>query len=255
MLDGTYRMHARGQDVGSGSRLASFSQFTVMPETACVPIPKDVDLVSACLVGCGVSTGMGAALNIAGVRPGDSVAVFGVGGVGMAALVGSVIGGAGQVIAIDIKEAKLDRARSFGATDVVNASMDDPVETIRALTEGWGVDKAILCIDHVGPRHLSDAVDCLDSCGTAVLCGAVDFALDYLPVRPAAMMREQKTFTATLYGGTDPATDALRYIELHRAGRLPLERFVTATYPLERINQAFDDMVAGRNIRGVIVYD
>jgi len=255
MLDGTFRMHANGEDIGTGSRLGSFSHFTVSPQTACVVVPDDVDLVMASLISCGVSTGMGASINVAKVMPGESVAVFGIGGVGMAALVGALIAGAAEIVAVDITETKLETARSFGATSVVNASQGDPVTQIRAITHGYGVDKAILCIDTVRPEHIAMAVDSVDSGGIAVLVGGPDTKTDHIPVPPAAFMRNSKSLIGTLYGGMNPQADVLRYLELFRTGRLPLERFVTATYPLEGINRGFDDMLSGKNVRGVVVYD
>ena len=255
MLDGTFRMHSKGEDIGTGSRLGSFSHFTISPETACVVVPKEVDLVTASLISCGVSTGMGASINVAKVAPGESVAIFGVGGVGTAALVGAVIAGAAEVIAVDVTPAKLDMARTFGATSVVNVAEVDPVEGIRAITEGFGVDKAILCIDTVRPEHIAIAVDSVDSGGVAVLVGGPDTSVQEIPVAPAAFMRGSKTLVGTLYGGMNPQADVIRYLELFRTGRLPLERFVSATYPLGDINQGFDDMISGKNVRGVVVYD
>jgi NDMA-dependent alcohol dehydrogenase len=255
MLDGTFRMHSDGQDIGTGSRLGSFSHFTVSPQNAVVVVPDDVDLVTASLISCGVSTGMGASINVAKVMPGDSVAVFGVGGVGMAALVGAVIAGAAEVVAVDVTESKLVAARTFGATSVVDASRGDAVEQIRAITNGYGVDKAVLCIDTVRPEHIAAAVDSLDSGGTAVVVGGADTKVDHIPISPAQFMRNSKALKGTLYGGMNPHADVLRYLELFRTGRLPLERFVTATYPLEDINDGFADMLSGKNVRGVVVYD
>jgi Zn-dependent alcohol dehydrogenases, class III len=254
MMDGTFRMRSASGEIGTGMRLGSFSQYTVSPETACVVIPKDIDLTVACLVSCGVSTGVGAALNIAAVRPGDTVAVFGVGGVGTAAVAGAVAGGAASVIAVDVVDAKLEAARTFGATHTVNAREVDPVAGIREATGGYGVEKAILCIDVVLPEHLAAAVDSLDKGGAAVVVGGAESSLDHIPTPPASLMRDSKSVVGTMYGGLDPHRDVLRYLDLHRAGRLPLDRFVSRTYPLEEINTAMDDLLAGRNIRGVVVF-
>nr|MDT0667271.1 zinc-binding dehydrogenase [Micromonospora sp. DSM 115978] len=125
MMDGTFRLRSSTGEIGTGMRLGSFNQYTVSPEAACVVIPPDLDLTHAALVSCGVSTGVGAALNVANVQPGDSVAVFGVGGVGSAAVAGALIAGASAIIAVDVVPAKLELARSFGATATVNAAERD----------------------------------------------------------------------------------------------------------------------------------
>jgi NDMA-dependent alcohol dehydrogenase len=254
MTDGTFRMRAGGEDIGTGMRLGSFSQYTVTPETACVAIPKDIDLVAASLVSCGVSTGVGAALNVAHIKPGDSVAVFGVGGVGTAAVAGAVAAGAGIVIAVDIVDSKLAAARTFGATHTVNAKDVDSVAAVREATGGYGVEKAILCIDVVRPEHISAAIDSLDSGGSAVIVGGAESSLDHIPTPPAALMRSSKSVVGTMYGGLDPHRDVLRYLDLYRTGRLPLDKFVSRTYPIEDVNASLEDLTAGRNIRGVIVF-
>jgi S-(hydroxymethyl)glutathione dehydrogenase/alcohol dehydrogenase len=254
MMDGSFRFRSAEGWIGTGMRLGSFSQYTVSPETACVVIPRDIDLTPASLVSCGVSTGVGAALNVAEVTPGDSVAVFGIGGVGAAAIAGAVIAGAAAVIAVDILDGKLEMARSFGATHTVNAREHDVVAAVREATGGYGVDKAILCIDIVRPEHLAAAIDCLDAGGTAVIVGGAASGLDNIPTSPALLMRDSKRVLGTMYGGMDPHRDVLRYLELYRAGRLPLDRFVTSTYELDAINICFDDLIAGRNVRGVVVF-
>jgi S-(hydroxymethyl)glutathione dehydrogenase/alcohol dehydrogenase len=254
MMDGTFRMRTADGEIGTGMRLGSFSEYTVSPETACVLIPRDIDLTYASLVSCGISTGVGAALNVAAVRPGDSVAVFGVGGVGAAAVAGAIVGGAGAVIAVDINEHKLDMARSLGATHTVNAKDRDSVQAVREATGGYGVDKSILCIDVVRPEHLSAAIDSMDSGGTAVVVGGADSTLDHIPTSPALLMRDSKSVVGTMYGGMDPHRDVLRYLELYRSGRLPLEKFVSQTYPLDAINTSLKDLIEGRNIRGVVVF-
>jgi NDMA-dependent alcohol dehydrogenase len=255
LLDGTYRMHgANGEDIGTGSRLGAFSEWSVIPEYNLIAVPQDVPLEVAALVSCGISTGVGAALNVARVQPADSVAVFGAGGVGLAAIQGAVIGGAAEVIAVDVNEKKREFAQRFGATKFVNPRDGDVLEAIRKLTDGFGVDKAILTIDHVLPEHLALAIEALAPGGVAVLVGAPDMDLDHIPVHPAHMMRSSKTLTSTMAGGMNPPRDALRYLDLYRAGRLKLDEFVTRRYPLDDINVAFDDIRAGRNVRGVVMH-
>jgi S-(hydroxymethyl)glutathione dehydrogenase/alcohol dehydrogenase len=256
LLDGTFRMHALdGSDIATTLRLGTFAAHTVTPEINCVPIPKDVDLASAALVSCGVSTGMGAAVNVAGVGPGDDVAVIGIGGVGVAAMLGSVLAGAARVIAVDRQESKRSVALEFGASQFVNADSEDVVDAIRQATLGRGVDKVLLTADRIVAGLYPLAVECLAPGGVVVQVGTPDVTLDHIPVPPYALLRKQLAITGTVYGGMDTATDALRWLDLYRAGRLPLDRFVTRTYPLDDINRAFADLAEGRNIRGVIMYD
>ena len=255
MLDGTYRIHGEdGVEIGTGSRLGTFAEHAVVSVDSCVHVPFDVDMVPAALVSCGVTTGMGAALNVAGVRPGDNVAVLGTGGVGIAAIQGALLGGAARVIAIDIDAGKLDRAASFGATHVLESTSPDLPAAVRDLTDGVGADKATIAIDDVRAEHIATTLALLGNGGTAVLVGLPDRSLDHIPYPPGRLLSEQKVVTATLGGGPDPGADALRYLDWFRAGRLPLDRFVTTTYTLDQINDAIDDLRSGRNVRGVIAF-
>jgi NDMA-dependent alcohol dehydrogenase len=256
LLDGTFRMHALdGSDIATTLRLGTFAAHTVTPEINCVPVPKDIDLTCAALVSCGVSTGVGAAINVARVGPGDDVAIIGVGGVGVAALLGAVLAGAARVIAIDRYETKRAVALELGASRFVDARTEDVADAIRHATGGRGVDKVLLTADRIVAELYPLAVECLAPGGVVVQVGTPDTSLDHIPVPPYALLRKQLAITGTVYGGMDTATDALRWLDLYRAGRLPLDRFVTRTYPLEDINQAFADLAEGRNIRGVVVYD
>lgn len=256
LLDGTFRMHALdGSDIATTLRLGTFSAHTVTPEINCVVVPKDVDPACAALVSCGVSTGVGAAINVGKVGPGDDVVVIGIGGVGVSALVGSVIAGAGRIIAVDLQESKRAVALEFGATQFVNAGTDDVLAAVKEATGGRGVDQVLLTADKIVASLYPLAVDCLAPGGVVVQVGTPEAGLDHIPVPPYALLRKQLAITGSVYGGMDTATDALRWLDLYRAGRLPLERFVTRTYPLDDINQAFTDLAEGRNIRGVILFD
>lgn len=252
-VDGTYRLHSlKGEDLGQAARLGAFSRHTVVSQEACLKVPDGVSLASVALLSCGITTGLGAALNQARTRLGDSVAVVGIGGVGTAAVQGAVIAGAGQVIAVDVHDHKLEIARRFGASDCVNAREADWAEAVRSLTSGRGADAALLCIDHIEPSHISQLVASIRPGGIAVMVGSSELGVDHIDVSPAAMVSQHKTLTGTIYGGENPQRDALQYLDLYRAGRLRLDEMITATYPLEEINRGFEDMVAGRNIRGVV---
>jgi Zn-dependent alcohol dehydrogenase len=250
--DGTYRMHdLDGRDIATTLGLGSFSQLTVSPARNCVVMPKDLDPVAAALISCGVSTGVGAVLNVARLAPCDSVAIIGVGGVGAAAVLGAVVGGASRIVGVDVLESKRAVAERMGATDFVLASEEDPLAAVMRITGGRGVDRVLLTADTVHPEMYALALESLAPCGVAVQVGSSAAGIDHLPINPRLFAR-QVSLTGTAYGGTDPPRDARRWAELVLTGRLPVDRLVTRTYPLEKINDAFADLAGGRNIRGVI---
>jgi S-(hydroxymethyl)glutathione dehydrogenase/alcohol dehydrogenase len=227
----------------------------VSPARNCVVVPADVDLADAALVACGVSTGVGAVINVARTQIGDTVVVLGVGGVGAAAIMGAHVAGAARIIAVDVHDTKEVAARELGATHFVNARTADVAQTIDNITEGRGADRVVLTLDRIFPEHYLLAIASLAPGGVAVQVGSPVHDMDSLPVSPSLFARRQVSFTGTVYGGMDPEADARRWLELVRSGRLPVGRLVTRTYALEDINDAFDDLAAGRNIRGVVRFD
>ncbi|MEO6124680.1 MAG: alcohol dehydrogenase catalytic domain-containing protein [Ilumatobacteraceae bacterium] len=253
MRDGTHRMFDAGDHpVGNYLGLGSFSRFTVSPARHCVVIPPDVPMEIAAIVSCGVSTGVGAAVNVARIRPGDDVLVIGLGGVGAAAVMGAVLAGASRIIVSEVNPAKLELAKVFGATDVIDATSDDVRERVMEFTSGFGVDAVLLAPDRVRPEHYTTGVSCLGPAGIMVHVGGTAAGMDYIPVAPGALVGQQKSIVGTVIGGSDPARDVLRWIDLYSAGRLPLDRLITARYRLDEINRGFDDLIGGRNIRGVV---
>lgn len=253
--DGTFRMRdAAGANVGTLLGLGSFSRHTVSPARNVAVVPDGVDPLCAALVSCGVSTGVGAAVNVARTQLGDDVAVIGVGGVGAAAIMGAVAAGAARVIAVDVFDSKESSARAFGATHFVNAARDDAVEKIREATGGKGAERVLLTVDNVRAEQYALAIDAVAHGGAIVQVGAHDHAITHLPISPTQFTYKQATFTGTVYGGMDPARDVARWIALFEAGRLPLEKLITRTYSLDEINDAFADLAAGRNIRGVVTF-
>jgi S-(hydroxymethyl)glutathione dehydrogenase/alcohol dehydrogenase len=252
-VDGTYRLHSlSGEDLGQAARIGAFSRHTVVSQEACLKVPEGLPMASLALLSCGVTTGLGAALHQARIGLGETVVVVGVGGVGTAAVQGAVIAGAGRVIAVDLNERRLESARRFGATDALDAREGDWVDGVRALTSGRGADSALLCIDHIEPRHIAQLMACIRPGGTGVMVGSSELGVDHIEVSPAAMVSQHKTLRGTIYGSENPQRDALQYLDLYRAGRLRLDEMVTATYALGEINEGFADLVAGRNVRGVV---
>ncbi|MBK7216215.1 MAG: Zn-dependent alcohol dehydrogenase [Candidatus Promineofilum sp.] len=250
MMDGTTRLSHDGRPVYHFSALACFADHTVVPEECCVVLDKDIPLTVAALIGCAVTTGVGAALNTAHIRPGSSVAVFGAGGVGLSIIMGAKLAGASRIIAIDTHEAKGDIAQAFGATDVLMAG-PETVGAIQALTEGRGADTVFEAIGLPAVQ---------ETCLAAVRPGGLVVLVGISPMGsatnlPGALItRQEKTVTGTYYGSANPARDFPLYAGLYRRGLLDLGRLISRTYPLEQINEAYADMLGGEIARGLIVF-
>lgn len=249
MHDGTRRLHLRGQDLSAMSRLGSFAEYAVVPAEQVIPIPKHAPLPVAALVGCAVATGVGAVLNAAQVAPGATVAVIGCGGVGLCAVMGATLVNARRIVAVDVLDHKLDLARSFGATDVVNGARENVVRAIRELT-GGGADYAFEVIGRA--ETIEQAFDAVRPGGTAVVVGMAPHGTK-ASFDAYQMAFFEKTLKGTLYGSVRPRADLPRLLDLYLAGKLPLDRLITRTYRLEEINEGFALLARGEVARGVIV--
>jgi S-(hydroxymethyl)glutathione dehydrogenase / alcohol dehydrogenase len=249
--DGTTRVHRNGADLQAFCGLGALSEMVVAPANACVKLPNDAPLDKAALIGCAVMTGVGAVFNTAKVRPGSRVAVFGAGGVGLNVIQGAAIAGAERIIAVDVTRRKLDFAVSFGATEVIDASEEDPVAAIRERTDGRGVDYAFEAIGR--KESIEQAYAATRKGGTCVVIGigsrkeSVSLSVFFIPVM-------EKRLVGCWYGGADVHRDALLLLSLYGAGKLKLDELLTRTYPLEEVNQALADMTAGLNARGLILH-
>jgi NDMA-dependent alcohol dehydrogenase len=253
-LDGTYRRHIGDQDVSVALLLGTFAQYGVVSEASVVKIDDDLPLSRACLIGCGITTGWGSAVNTADVRPGDTVVVIGCGGVGSGAIQGARLAGAERIIAVDIVEDKRDKVTVFGATHFAT-SMAEATALVADLTRGVMADSAILTVGLVEGPMIGQALDLIRKGGAVVLTGIAG-ATDITPVLPMTMFTLfQKRLLGSLYGEANPRADIPRLLSLYRQGQLLLDETVTAEYKLNDINEAFDDMLAGRNFRGVIIHD
>jgi Zn-dependent alcohol dehydrogenase len=250
MMDGTTRLARNGQPVYHFSALACFADYTVVPQECCVPFPKDVPLAVAALIGCAVTTGVGAVVNTARVRPGSAVVVYGAGGVGLSIVMGARLAGAGRIVVVDRAEGKLDIARAFGASDVLMAGPDVP-DAVRALTAGRGADYVFEAIGL--PAVQEQCLDAARPGGLVVLVGVSPMGSGTnLP--GAIITRQEKTVTGSYYGSANTARDFPLYADLYLKGRLDLDRLVSQTYPLAQINQAYEDMLGGDTARGVVVF-
>jgi NDMA-dependent alcohol dehydrogenase len=254
-LDGTFRMHNReGQDLGQFALISTFSEWTIVPEVSCVKVEPDLDLAKICIVGCCVPTGFGAAVNRADVQPGETVVIFGIGGVGINAVQGAAVNGAAKVIAVDVVDFKLEVAEEMGATHTINATKEDPIEKIKELTWGVGADKAIVTIDNVLPEHVGNAVKAIRKAGRAVIVGIANVQHTSIEVSPFDLVLSAKELMGSLYGNSPVQADLPRYLGLYRSGKLKVDELITRTYTLDQINQGYKDMLDGKNIRGVVVY-
>jgi len=251
--DGTFRRHARGQDVYAAIGLGTFAPYGTVPEASMIKIDDDIPLPQACLLGCGVTTGWGSAVNTADVRPGDTVVVIGCGGIGSGAIQGARLAGAEKIIVVDIVEAKRDKAFAFGATHFA-ASMAEATALVAELTRGVMADSAILTVGLIEGPIINEAFDIVAKGGAVVLTALAPVA-DVTPTLPTAMITLfQKRLLGSLYGEANPRADIPRLLSLYREGKLLLDETITAEYKLDEINEAYDDMLAGRNIRGVIIH-
>lgn len=248
LLDDTSRLSRDGTEIAHFLGVSCFAEAVVCAEQSLLKIPDDIPLSIAAIAGCSVMTGVGAAVNSARVEPGSSVLVIGAGGVGLCAVMGAQLCGAGQVIAADVNSAKLDMARGFGATDVIDAASEDVVRMARKLS-GGGVDYAFEAIGR--PDTLSQSVRALRAGGMAVAIGVAPAAAR-AEISPFDLVIQEKTLKGSIYGSTRPHADFPRLFELYRRGRLPLDRLISREYRLEEINDAYEAMLSGAVARSVI---
>ncbi|HYC82175.1 MAG TPA: Zn-dependent alcohol dehydrogenase [Solirubrobacterales bacterium] len=251
MYDGTTRLRKDGEEIYSFLAVASFGEYAVVPENGAIRVADGVSLELASVVGCAVSTGVGAATNTVSVPAGASTAIIGLGGVGLSVLQGCVAQSASPVIAIDMHEDKLQAASRLGATHTINAADGDPVAAVSELTGGAGVDYAF---EAIGLKvTIEQTLAMLGTRGTAVLVGmppeGVMFEAD-----PLAITNLEQRIVGSNYGSTVPAVDFPRILRLAEADRLDLSALITQRLPLDRINEAFEAMERGEGIRTVITY-
>jgi len=251
MLDGTSRFRKNGQPLHHFLQVAGYATHTVLPEQSVIPIRKDAPLDLACLVSCGVLAGAGPVFNRAKVPPGASVAVFGCGGVGLNTIQAARMVGAGKIIAVDVNKQKLTWAEEFGATHAVDASKEDPVERVHAISGMGGVDFAF---EVVGTQKtIEQALASTHRGGTCVVVG-VSPAGTRLSIDPG-MLLQQRVLTGTSFGGGHQRTDVPLLLDLFMDGKYQLKELVSRRLPLAELNHAFDLMKQGEVKRSVIVYE
>jgi alcohol dehydrogenase/S-(hydroxymethyl)glutathione dehydrogenase/alcohol dehydrogenase len=253
-LDGSYRRRDRdGAAVGAFCMIGAFAERAVVDQASVVVIGKDIPFDLASLVACGVPAGVGAARQRAKVQPGDSVLVIGCGGDGMNVVQGARLCGAARIIACDIVPAKLDWAREFGATHGVNAQGDDLIRAVHELTGGIGVDHAFVCIDP--PSTLVPAFRATAKGGNVVVTALTPDTVTEIGIPPLELFVTQKAIMGAVYGFASPRLQIPELLALYRTGDLKLRELITRSYRLDEINRGYADLEAGRNLRGVVVFD
>jgi NDMA-dependent alcohol dehydrogenase len=254
IADMTARHHAKdGTDIGIMCCLGTFAPYTVVNEASCIKLDNDIPLDKAALVGCGVTTGWGSAVYLAEVQQGETVVVIGVGGVGINAVQGAAMSGARNVVAVDPVPFKRDEAMKFGATHTA-ASLEEATELVKLATWGALADKVIITVGVVDGSMIAPVMDMVAKGGRCVVTGLAPMGATDVTLSLSDLTLFQKQLVGGVFGGANPRRDIPRLLRLYKEGKLKLDELVTTTYQLSEINQGYQDLRDGKNIRGMIVY-
>ena len=253
MPDGTSRFSKDGEPIYHYMGCSTFSEYTVLPEISLAKVNKTAPLEEVCLLGCGVTTGMGAVLKTAKVQEGDTVAIFGLGGIGLSAIIGARMAGAGRIIGIDINESKFDLAKQLGATDVVNPqNFDKPIQEVIVEKTDGGVDYSFECIGNV--NVMRSALECCHKgWGESVIIGVAGAGQE-ISTRPFQLVTG-RVWRGSAFGGVKGRSELPGIVEQYLNGDFGLQEFITHTMGLGDINNAFDLMHKGESIRSVVHMD
>jgi S-(hydroxymethyl)glutathione dehydrogenase/alcohol dehydrogenase len=252
MPDGTSRFSLNGKPIYHYMGTSTFSEYSVMPEISVAKISKEAPLDKVCLLGCGITTGIGAVLNTAKAEPGSTVVVFGLGGIGLSVIQGAVMAKAGRIVAVDINEDKFEMARMLGATDFVNPkNHDQPIQDVIVdLTDG-GADYSFECVGNVD--LMRSALECCHKgWGESIIIGVAGAGQE-ISTRPFQLVTG-RVWRGTAFGGVRGRSELPGYVERYMAGEINIDDMVTHTMGLEDINEAFDLMHHGESIRSVVIY-
>ena len=251
--DGSFRLSHEGRDVGQMCGISTFCEYSLVDVASAVKVEKDLPLDVICLAGCGVGTGWGSAVNSAEVRPGQTVIIMGVGGIGIHAVQGASHAGATHVIAVDPVTMKREVAEQLGATHSFD-NMADATAFAQSVTNGQGADAAMVCTGVLQGEHVREAFAAIRKAGTVVVTGLGHPDAD-VAVNARELTLFQKRLQGALFGASSPSRDIPWMLDMYRSGQLRLDELVTKQYTLDQINEGYADMHAGTNMRGVIVYD
>ncbi len=250
LLSGARRLHCDGVDVNHHLGVSAFAEYAVMSRRSVIKIDPALPLHEAALFGCAVLTGVGAVVNTARLQPGQTAAVIGLGGVGLASVLGAVASGARQIVAIDLADDKLGLARQLGATDTVNARADDAAEQIRALT-GGGVDVAF---EMAGSARAMELAYKITRRGGMTVTAGLPPPTATLALPLVNLVAEERTVMGSYIGSCVPIRDIPRYVGLYQRGRLPVDRLMSGVLTLDEINEGFDRLHEGKAVRQVVVF-
>ena len=254
IADGTSRIHAGAHEVSPMNLLGTFAPYMTVHKDSVVKIDDDIPFETAAIMGCAVPTGFGSATNVAEVKPGETVIIVGVGGIGMSALQGAVISGAKQVIAIDPNEWKREQAIKFGATHVY-PTMAEAIAPVIDVTHGLMADKVIIAVGEMKGEYVEEAMILTAKTGTCVVTGMGSIFDADVKLNLFLFTMLQKTLKGNIFGGGSSHVDTPRLTALYKSGLLNIDDMITRTYRLEDINQGYQDMLDGNNIRGVVRFD
>jgi alcohol dehydrogenase (nicotinoprotein) len=241
-------------EYGTMCMIGTFSQYGVIHQNSTVRVDDDLPLDKAVLVGCGVPTGWGSAVYSAGVTPGDTVVIFGIGGIGINAVQGARYAGAKNVIAVDPLENKREKAMELGATHAF-ATADEALQAIPDLTRGQGADSAILTVDVMTAEVIGAGFNAIGKGGVVIVTGLGKLLEPTIQLPGTILTLFRKTLKGSLFGDCNPTYDIPKILGLYQAGDLKLDEIITRTYTLDQINKGYDDLLAGQNVRGVIVHE
>jgi S-(hydroxymethyl)glutathione dehydrogenase/alcohol dehydrogenase len=254
ITDGTARHHVNGEDLNLFAKLGTFSEHTVVAEASVIKVDSDLPLNVVALVSCGVATGWGSAVNRAQVKPGDTVVVVGIGGIGINAVQGAKMAGATRVIAVDPVEFKREKAMEFGATHTYS-SMEEAFPSVTELTWGQMADKVIMTPGVMYGNLMQMATGLCGKGGTVVVTAIAPMTQTESSINLFELAMWNKEIKGTIFGSCNPRFDIPNLLSMYREGTLKLDELITRTYSLDDINEGYRAMRDGENIRGVIVFD
>lgn len=253
--DGTWRHHLNGENLNRMAQLGTFSEYIVVNEASLVKIEPWYDLRAAALISCGISTGFGSAVNRGGVKPGDVVAVIGCGGVGSGAIQGAVHAGARAVIAIDLEPSKVDRALKIGATHGASSALEAAFSFMGELTHGKNCDVVILTPGVLTGELIEEARSITAKGGTIVATAIAPYGQNDVKLNLFGLSMFNQELKGTVFGSESPRVQIPRLLRLHSEGKLQIDELITREYSLDEVQQGYQDMYAGKNVRGVVRFE
>lgn len=249
-----FRLHLEdGTPVGQMAGISTYCEYTTVSTISVIKVPDDTPLESACLLGCGVATGWGSAVNTGGVRPGNTVIVIGLGGIGVSAVQGALHAGATNIIAVDPVAMKREFAESMGATHVAS-SVEEAADLARDFTNGQGANVVVVTVGVVTGEVIAEAFAGTGKGGTVVVTALGNAANVGIPVPPLELTLFEKSLKGSMFGSSNPKTDVPKLLRMYKAGQLKVDEMITNRYTLDQVAQGYEDMHSGKNVRGLLVF-